>query len=126
MDEGLTMPGAAELARGLAEGWCRRISAPQEAELNDRLSKTLHPGEVEAIIVCVQRAIPLLCDDQDAVSAARRLGVVVTGTLGLLVKARQVGRIAAIQPLIQTLRREGMWIEKAIEAEVLRQAGEER
>ena len=49
----------------------------------------------------------VLLDDKLARQRARRLGVPVTGTLGVLLRAKQVGLIAELRPLVTRLQSEG-------------------
>ena len=53
---------------------------------------SLHRGEAEAISLAVrENASLLLCDDLDARRLALYHGLKVTGTLGILLKAKQSG-----------------------------------
>ena len=51
-------------------------------------------------------------------------GLELTGTLGVLLKAKAVGLVPSIAPLIDTLRLGGIRLSDAIVAEALRIAGE--
>ena len=62
--------------------------------------------------------------DRKARSVASRLGVPVTGTVGLLLKAKQTGLIAAIKPLLAALDAHQFHISRELVAEALRLAGE--
>ncbi len=58
-------------------------------------------------------------------SVATRLGLQVTGTLGLLLRAKQMGYVDRLQPLIEQLRADGrFYVAPAIVAQVLAAAGE--
>lgn len=72
----------------------------------------LHP-ETEAII-----------DDLAARRCARVLGIGVRGTLGLLLLAKQRGRIARARPVLDALRREGMYLSDRVVDEALALVGE--
>jgi predicted nucleic acid-binding protein len=72
----------------------------------------LHPG-TEAII-----------DDLAARRCARVLGIEVRGTLGLLLLAKQRGRIAHARPVLEDLRREGMFLSDRVADEALALVGE--
>jgi len=49
---------------------------------------------------------------------------VVTGTVGLLLVAKNRGYIAVVRPLLDELIRQGFWISPALYQTALRQAGE--
>ncbi|RYG49509.1 DUF3368 domain-containing protein [bacterium] len=60
-------------------------------------------GEREAIQLAKELQTPLLCDDRRAVKQARREGLTVTGTLGVLQQADARGWLS-IEPEIEKLR----------------------
>ncbi|WP_442786368.1 DUF3368 domain-containing protein [Leptothoe sp. PORK10 BA2] len=47
-----------------------------------------------------------------------------TGTLGVLIKAKQQKLIPTIQPILDSLQKQGMWLSQSIITEALRLAGE--
>jgi uncharacterized protein len=65
----------------------------------------LHRGEIEAIALSLETSADLLIiDEAPGRLAARKLGIAITGTIGLLLRAKQEGRIPALRPLIESLR----------------------
>ena len=66
----------------------------------------------------------ILLDDGAARAHARGLGLRITGTLGVILRAKKEGRITAVAPLLRQLQDEGFRIAPATRAEVLRLAGE--
>ncbi|RME47195.1 MAG: hypothetical protein D6791_06490 [Chloroflexi bacterium] len=61
--------------------------------IDNRLGE-LHAGEVECLCLCRQMAIPILLTDDLAVrETAKRLGLIPVGSLGIVVRAYQVGEI---------------------------------
>ncbi|MBQ7515693.1 MAG: DUF3368 domain-containing protein [Schwartzia sp.] len=66
----------------------------------------LHAGEVEVLILAQEKAADLvIMDDALAKRHARYLGMRVTGTLGVLMKARRENHITALRPLIRKMQR---------------------
>jgi uncharacterized protein len=55
---------------------------------------------------------------------ARLQSLQFTGTIGVLVRAKQVGLLSAISPVISALREAGLWLSDELVNEVLIQAGE--
>ncbi len=47
-----------------------------------------------------------------------------TGTLGVLIKAKQAGYLKSIAPVIRELRNQGMWLTEQIVNKVIQLAGE--
>ncbi len=70
----------------------------------------LHAGEVEVMI---------LADE-----TAKFLGMTVTGTLGILIRAKREGYIPAVRPLLDALMTDGLYISDVVRDYVLEAAGE--
>jgi predicted nucleic acid-binding protein len=71
-----------------------------------------HPGTLAII------------DDYAARTCAAVLGVPVKGTLGLALLAKQQGRVGAARPLVQELRRAGLYLSDTVTREALALVGE--
>ncbi|MCM1183117.1 MAG: DUF3368 domain-containing protein [Roseburia sp.] len=85
----------------------------------------LHDGEVEVMILAQEKKADLLIlDDNAAKKTAKYLGLTVTGTLGILIKAKQQGIIDEIYPLLSEMKQNGFYIAPELESVVLEQAGE--
>jgi len=61
----------------------------QEAQLLKRYNEFLGKGEASCLAVAKERGVPLATDDAKTRSTAQRLGVTITGTLGILLQAVQ-------------------------------------
>jgi predicted nucleic acid-binding protein len=66
----------------------------------------------------------LIVDDRAARSEAQRLQVRITGTFGVIVKAKQAGFLTQARPLIEALDQLGFHLDSATRNAVLRMAGE--
>ena len=87
--------------------------------------RSIHRGEAEVLALAQLSGDALvIIDDALARTHARELGLRVTGTLGVILRAKREQRIAAVAPLLVQLRAEGFHIAPATLAEVLRLAGE--
>lgn len=85
----------------------------------------LHAGEVEVMILAQeQKADLIILDDNAAKKTARYLGFTVTGTLGVLIKAKCQGIIQEVHPILSEMRQNGFYISDIVEQIVLEQAGE--
>lgn len=85
----------------------------------------LHDGEVEVMILATEiEADLVIIDDGLARKHAKRLGLTVTGTLGVLLRAKSNGNIEAVKPLLDNLIQDGLYISKDVYDEVLSIAGE--
>jgi len=86
----------------------------------------LHRGEAEAICLSLEKRVKLfLIDDKDGRTIAQLNNLPVTGTLGILLKAKKMGLITSVKPLIDRLRNEHyFWIRENMYQMVLQTAKE--
>jgi len=85
----------------------------------------LHIGEVEVMILAKEIGADLLIiDDYLARKHASYLELKVTGTLGVLLKAKNLGVIEQVKPLIDQMINSGIYIETKVYHDVLAIAGE--
>ena len=86
----------------------------------------LHQGEAEAICLSLEKKARLcLIDDKDARTVAQLNNLLVTGTLGILLKAKETGLISSVKKLIDKLRADHhFWIREDMYQKVLHIAKE--
>jgi len=85
----------------------------------------LDQGEAEVLALAEELNSRLvIIDERRGRRYAKRLGFALTGTLGLLVLAKQVGLIPLVAPLIETLKDSGLHLESSLVHKVLEMAGE--
>ncbi len=102
------------------------VRAAMDRKRIAELSQLLDPGESEAISLALEvQASAILIDEADGREAARQLGLVTIGVLGILSAGKRRGLIAAVKPEIERLRSGlGFYVSPDLFAEVLNQAGE--
>lgn len=89
------------------------------------LEEFIDTGEAEAIALALERdADLLLVDDRDARNLAKRLGLQVMGTLGVIALAKYKGLIPKAKPIIDRLIESGFWISRNILEEFLKELDE--
>jgi uncharacterized protein len=85
----------------------------------------LHAGERGAIALALTHpGAWILLDDGPARKIARRLGLHVVGTLGVLVEAKRQGIVAEVRPLVERLVEQGLYLSQAVIDAALSAAGE--
>jgi len=103
-----------------------RVQAPSDPSLVLRFRSSLDPGESEALALAIEvGAKIILIDEALGRAAAERIGIQPVGVLGVLVRAKQMGLVAAVIPLMNRLRDElGFFISPDLYATVKRLAVE--
>lgn len=89
------------------------------------LARTLDRGEAAAIPLAERLGATLLCDDAAGRAEARRRGIVVIGTLGVLRVAKDRGFLERVRPVIETMRKAGMYVSEPLLREILFASGED-
>ena len=87
----------------------------------------LHDGEVEVMILAQEGTADdlVVIDDNAAKKTAKYLGLKVTGTIGVLLKAKREGIIPEIASVLEKMKKNGFYISESLEQLVLEQAGEQ-
>ncbi len=101
----------------------------QEATKKDLVAQlriSIDLGEATAIALATEfpDAVVIL-DDRDARAAAMRLGLELTGTLGVLLAAKHAGSLIEIRSSMEALSRIGFRMSDEIKQKMLQMAGEE-
>ncbi|MBE2243850.1 MAG: DUF3368 domain-containing protein [Burkholderiaceae bacterium] len=84
----------------------------------------LQPGESAAITRALEIGAALLMDERAGRAHALTLGLTVTGTVGVLVRARRGGLIGPLAPLLAALRASGQRLSDALARQALFEVGE--
>lgn len=94
--------------------WIKRCSI-EDSRLFRLLYAEIDAGEAEALVLALeQKADLLLLDDQEARNKARKLGLPITGALGVLLKAKNEGMINSFAEDIQKLQKSGFWLSREL------------
>jgi predicted nucleic acid-binding protein len=97
-----------------AASWLERADAKPEPGL----LSILDAGEAAAIPLAEKLGATLLCDDADGRSEARRRGLPVVGTLGVLLRGKREGHLTEIAPAVARMTALGMFVAPALLAQV--------
>lgn len=126
---------AAELARGAggSPSGARWASAPEWIEVLPTtglppplLAAHLDPGEAAVVALALDQGISLvLIDERRGRMVARTLGLRVTGSVGVLLRAKKEGRLPSVRRCIDEMRAKGVWLSERLRGSVLREAGED-
>lgn len=125
VEEGRGRAGAAEVQDACSAGWLT-VAASKDMALLALLRRDLDGGEAEAIALAVEIGADLvLLDESDARQEAGRLGLAITGVVGILLRAKLEGKIASLRHELDRLRRDGhFWIDEGLYQRVIAEAAE--
>ena len=116
------LPGAVAIAAALKQGWVRVLrqewSEPPLPQLDTGEASTLRAA------IALGAGTLVLLDDLQARREARRFGIAITGTAGIVVEARQAGLIPAARPVFARLAEEGFHLGDDLLQAVLTELGE--
>lgn len=87
----------------------------QSVELLPFLKNSLDAGEASVIQTALNLSLPLVCIDEEVGRRVARLnGLTLTGTLGVLIKAKQLGFPIDMPQAIANMRLHGIWLSQSL------------
>jgi predicted nucleic acid-binding protein len=114
---------AAEFGLPLPE-WIQ-IQTREAFQRLEILELQIDPGEASVVSLAmdIEHSV-LVLDDYKARKIATRLGLTITGTVGVIVKAKLQGHIPSVKAILEKLRKTDFRLSEEIELAALREAGE--
>ncbi len=102
-----------------------QAQALQSRQQVQMLLPTLDLGEAEVIALALETQTPLiLMDELTGRKVAESLNIKVSGSIGVLIRAKQLGYIPEIKPLVKKMRQTGIYFSDRFIQAVLQQIGE--
>jgi len=85
----------------------------------------LHDGEVEVMLLAQEiGADAVIIDDGAARKTAEYLELPLTGTLGVMIKAKQRGLLEAVMPVVQQMEQNGIFFSKELKEKIRKLSNE--
>lgn len=95
---------------------------PQQMQV---LELELDAGEASAIALGLKSPnSTLILDESKGRKAAKRLGLKVTGTVGIIIKAKRQGVIQSGKEILIALEEHGFWLSQKLKSEILERLNE--
>lgn len=102
-----------------------RVETVKNKRYQQLLELYLDLGEASAIALALEKVdVLLILDDLKGRKEAEKLGFKITGTLGILYKAKKVGLIHELKSYIEKLKAVGFRLSPKIEEDILRKSNE--
>jgi len=118
--ENATRFAAAEFIKA---DWLKKQTEP--LVIAPHLQNALDKGEAAVIQLAHELRITTVCIDEMAGRRHARLnGLQVTGTIGLLLRAKREGRLSSVRETIERMQFHGIWIGEQVKQFALRKSGE--
>ncbi|HEY9594839.1 MAG TPA: DUF3368 domain-containing protein [Spirochaetia bacterium] len=85
----------------------------------------LDPGETSVIMIALQERIKLvLMDERKGRRVAAAAGLAVSGTVGVILRAKLLGHLQAVRPVLNGLSAAGLWLADELIERAAREVGE--
>lgn len=123
----ISVGGSRAGANELAEAQWISVRSVQDRSEMANLLRFLHDGEAEAILLAAEVIGPvvLLVDDAAARREARHRGLLVHGTAGLIVQAKERALIPKVRPVLDQLIAVGLYLDETLYERLLETVQEE-
>lgn len=91
-----------------------------DSNLDRRMYRAkLHDGEVEVMLLAQEiGADAVIIDDSAARKTAEYLNLPLTGTLGVMIKAKQRGLLEAVMPVVQQMEQNGVYFSRELKEKI--------
>lgn len=100
---------------------------PQSIKIPSHLANLLDPGEASVIQLALLEQIHTVCIDESAGRRVARLhDLSVTGSIGILLRARQEAFDFSMRQAVISMQRKGVWLSERVVRFALHHAGEDR
>lgn len=96
-----------------------------EQSVTPLLSNILDQGESAVIQLALSQNINMVCIDEAVGRRVARLnGLMLTGSIGILLRAKKEGLLVSVSDAIQQMHKNGIWLSDRVVHFALRQSGE--
>ena len=102
-----------------------KVSAGYDQKQLQVLRLELDSGEASAIALALENpGSRIILDESKGRSVAKRLGLKVIGTVGIIIKAKEGGIIESGKTILSKLEEHGFWLSDKLKKDILSRLGE--
>lgn len=117
-------PAGFAVPQFLEARWLQRRSLP--TAISAHLLNLLDRGEASVIQLALDEEIKVVCIDESAGRRAARLhDLLLTGSIGILLRAKHEGLHHSMRQALDNMKNKGIWLSEGVIKFALRYAGEE-
>ena len=103
--------------------WLKKLSSP--LEISAYLRNSLDRGEASVIQLALNQKIQTVCIDETVGRRIAKLSdLTVTGSIGILLRAKKEGMELSLHDAIRSMKEKGIWLSEKVIRFALQQAGE--
>ena len=114
----VTIPPEVQKEFGIYYSWLI-VKSTENIGMVNSLKLVVDDGEAEAITLAYELGYRLIVDDKQARNTAKKLGIQIIGTVGVLVKAKQLGLIEQLLPILEKLESNSFYLSQSLKTEAL-------
>ncbi|WP_373512324.1 DUF3368 domain-containing protein [Persicitalea sp.] len=101
------------------------VKRVMNSDKQQAIEKQIDRGEASAIALALESPnSTVVLDDYKARKLAKSLGVRVTGTIGVIMRAKSKGIFSVIKPILEKIKETDFRLSEEIESQALRDVGE--
>lgn len=101
------------------------VQEPADKRYQSFLEYVVDRGEASAIALATEYHPSLLIvDDLKARRLAKKFGLAITGTFGIIIEAKANGFIPSVKPILKNIKQTNFRISEDLEKEILKKSGE--
>ena len=102
-----------------------RIEKIEDIQKFKLLNLELDKGESSGITLALENEASLLIiDEKKGRGIAKKLGIKITGILGVMIRAKEIGAINRVKPLIEKLEKVDFRMSERLKNQILERVGE--
>lgn len=101
------------------------VSSDYDQQQYELLCLEIDAGEASAIALALKHpGSRLILDERKGRQVAKRLNLQVTGTIGIIVKAKEEGIIGSGKEILDKLEKHGFWLSEKLRQQILKRMKE--